>query len=109
MNEVQVKYSPPSKYEVAKFGTIYKVIGDSGDGIKIYVQTSENESNPSWRLIEDLLLDVFYPILLNSSFIDACLKTYIQPKHFKEIAKTLEKINPEERTPSGKKEKEKEG
>ena len=72
-----VRYSTPGKYDVAKFGTISKVMGDN-DSFEFYVQLSEDESIGNWQKISYLLEKVFGQFIINNDFLAQCLNIYVE-------------------------------
>jgi hypothetical protein len=69
------RYTPPSKYDLAPFGTIVKVIGD-GEETELYIQLSKDEMNANWKKVRHLLERTFSEYIDNKDFINACLDIY---------------------------------
>jgi hypothetical protein len=67
-----IRYSPPSKYDVADYGTIYKVVGEN-DSHEYFVQCSPNLESPDWRPYSYLLEKAFSCFAVNNAFIKLCL------------------------------------
>ena len=72
MNEPIVRYSAPGRYDVAKCGTICKVVGDNGV-YELFVQLSEDESVANWQRMGSLLEKAFKSFLERQEFIRLCL------------------------------------
>lgn len=69
------RYTAPTKYDLAPFGTIVKVIGD-GEDYELYIQLSKDELNANWKKVRHLLERTFSEYINNKDFIDACLDIY---------------------------------
>ena len=54
MNEWLKRYRPPTKYDIAYYGALCKVMIDDDDIYELYIQISEEEE-PHWERLGDLL------------------------------------------------------
>jgi len=94
VNEVPVKYLAPGRYDVANYGTIYKVMGD-GESYEYFVQLSEDLESPDWKPIGFLIEKTFEPYLMNKEFMNACLNIHAKKgnksEQFKYIANVITK------------------
>jgi hypothetical protein len=70
-----IRYSPPTRYDIAPFGTICKVI-DDGNTPKYFIQFNKEPDTARWESMSYLLENVFNDYITNTEFIDACLKAY---------------------------------
>lgn len=70
--EQLVRYSAPTRYDLAPRGTICKVMGDA-DVYSIYIQAGNNPETASWLPIGDLLEKTFASYIVDHEFIKACL------------------------------------
>lgn len=86
MNEV-VRYSMPSKYDVAKFGTICKVMGDN-ESFELFIQLGAPEGS-DWKPINYLLEKTFDPFITNPDFISLCLRIFSAQGDVREHYKAL--------------------
>ena len=71
---MNIRYSIPSTYENAPYGTITKCILDQA--IIIYIQVSKDKTE--WIPLSEFLEIVFLPQIEDTSFINTCLKLYDQ-------------------------------
>lgn len=92
VNEIVIRYSAPTKYDVAKFGTIYKVMGDD-ESYELFVQLSEEDSVANWQPMSYLLEKTFRSFLTNPDFVSQCLHLFSfkgdRCEHFKRICEIL--------------------
>lgn len=70
--KVTVRYTAPTRYDKAAWGSICKVMSDS-DEFSYYIQITKNEDHAHWVKVEDFLSNVFYEYIENQNFILACL------------------------------------
>lgn len=47
-----VRYGKPSKYDIAPYGKVCKVITHNDDIYEIYLQTSKNLESPCWEILD---------------------------------------------------------
>ena len=94
VNEVNVRYSAPSKYDIANHGTIFKVMGEN-NSYELFVQCSSNLESPEWKPINYLLEKTFHDFLTDKDFISLCLCLSSgdgdRHEHFKSLSKLLSK------------------
>jgi hypothetical protein len=67
-----IKYTPPSKYEIAPYGTTWQV-EKSDKPLDYYIQISKDEQNPCWLPMGDFLVLVNQKHILEEKFINECL------------------------------------
>ena len=68
------KYVAPTNLDTAKFGSIWRAIGeDHGD---IYIQLSKDTNAPDWHRFGSFLEHVFYTKIHDESFIKSLLDEY---------------------------------
>ena len=75
-----IKYVPPTKMDLAPFGTLYHVFIENGSPHDIYIQLSNDEPLPHWESIGSFLTQVFHKDIADQTFIDTCLGRYLQDK-----------------------------
>jgi hypothetical protein len=90
--EQLVRYSPPTRYDLAPRCTICKVMGDE-QVYKLYVQTSEASDASCWVPMGELLERTFDSFTQDHEFINACVDvcTNKEGSHMQII---VEKIKP---------------
>lgn len=84
------RYAPPSRLDLAPYGTIVKVIGD--DDEELYVQLSQEDNVSEWKKVRNLLGFVFKDYIFNQGFMNACLDIYRnknKPESLKKISSIL--------------------
>lgn len=74
--DLPVRYTMPSRLDLAPYGTIVKVIGDND--YELYVQLATEEGSANWKKVRNLLEFVFSDYLCSKDFMDACLDIYCQ-------------------------------
>ena len=67
MKRIINKYTLPNRLHFADKGTVARV--QLNNIISYWVQTSENETNPEWRSIGDLLEKKFEKLFIHEAFI----------------------------------------
>jgi hypothetical protein len=67
-----VKYTTPTKYDQYPYGFIIKVIYSSHDH-DYYVQTSQQQDQPRWTKIDEILTKTFKDYLEIPAFVEMCL------------------------------------
>lgn len=68
----QVLYARPSKQHKAPYGFSVKVMGD-GDAKEYWVQASKDEDEPDWKLVSDLIVQLFTKEFDDPNFIKLVL------------------------------------
>lgn len=70
-----IRYTaPPTKYDTASYGTVCALhLNDEGTARRFYIQIAEDESNPHWIPVEELVVMAFKPLFENPCFIQDCL------------------------------------
>lgn len=86
------RYCPPTKLDVAPFGTIYHVMVDSDIPQHLYIQVSEDETAPQWERMGVFLEKVFEEFLNDDTFVDECLRLFKHNKNA-QLLKLREIIN----------------
>ena len=71
MEKVLIRYSHPTVFEAAPYGTIWKEMGDDNK-YTFFVQTGK-DGLVNWLKMGDFLEDVFRPLLENPDFIEKCM------------------------------------
>lgn len=71
MDDILVRYTPPSRYDKAEYGKICKLVDD--DKSIFYIQTSSDLEHPEWMRTADLMELVFKDFIKEPDFISACL------------------------------------
>jgi hypothetical protein len=69
--DLTIRYNPPSKYEIAPYGEIYKVMGEN-ESYELFVQCSSNLDAPEWKPVSLVLMDAFKPFI-SSILLSHCL------------------------------------
>jgi hypothetical protein len=72
MDDIIVRYTPPSRYDKAEFGKICKLVDDDTRSI-FYVQINTDIEHPEWIKTSDLLELTFKNFVQDPFFISACL------------------------------------
>lgn len=73
--EKVMKYSCPTKYDMAPYSTMWRAHKDN-DECDVFIQVSEIIQEPTWINIGTFLEKSFEEQLENENFIDDCLKRY---------------------------------
>lgn len=74
--EPLVRYTPPTRYDMAPFGTICTVKGETELGDQMYIQVHKEDSNANWIPMGIFLEAVFKNKLIDPQFIIDCLERY---------------------------------
>jgi hypothetical protein len=90
--EQLVRYSPPTRYDVAPRCTICKVMGDE-QIFTLYVQTGDSTDTATWVPMGELLEKAFNSFTLDHEFINACVDLS-QSKEGSHMQIIVEKIKP---------------
>lgn len=75
VNSLVVKYSAPTKLISYPYGQIWKQIHDD-NRFCLWVQTSKQESDPSWMKMGEFLEIAFKNDVYENKFIDRCLASF---------------------------------
>jgi len=67
-----IRYSPPSRYDVAPYGFVVKVMRDD-ELSSLWIQTSHDVEHPTWKTMGEFLEGIFLPHLTDPIFIHALL------------------------------------
>lgn len=70
-----IRYSHPTKYDLAPYGTMWRAIGDEGR-FELYIQVSDDQDNPTWVSIPAFFEKVFIDFTQDPKFMDECLILY---------------------------------
>ncbi len=87
------KYCAPTKFDVAAFGTLWRVLGDDDTSIDYYIQINNKEGDPVWEKMGIFLNKIFNRMYADDRFIEDCLNLYVKQQI--EISEYL-KSNPVE-------------
>lgn len=68
--EIIQRYTNPTKYDVAPYGTICK------NNDSLFIQVSKNTESSNWLPLGEFLLKVFQKSILTNDFIKECLELY---------------------------------
>lgn len=70
-----IRYTaPPTKYDIAPYKTLCKIhLNDSGSDSQLFIQMAEDEMNPVWMSVEELVIQAFKPLFEDQAFLDDCL------------------------------------
>jgi hypothetical protein len=69
---VIIRYTPPTRYDIAEYGARCKVM-ESEKPIDLYVQISKDEQSPNWKRMGDFLELAFAKEIHEDDFINQCL------------------------------------
>ena len=84
------RYTMPTKYDIAPFGTLCQVVGDGGEIYHVLIQISHDEKRANWMPVGQFFERIFSPIINNSSFIKECLNLFeINKGDYQKIATVL--------------------
>lgn len=70
-----VRYTSPTKFDGAEYGQIWERILEDFTH-ELWIQTSQDEANPSWIRIGSFLEKVFSARLYDDEFLKECLEKY---------------------------------
>ena len=89
-SNITVRYAPPSRFDVAPWATMCKVMLEGSDH-DLYIQISKDETKPEWLKMRHLLEKAFEHFLADTVFIESCLEYYSQPdlKHLLQICEII--------------------
>lgn len=74
MLEPIMRYTLPTRYDDAPYGTICILKSDTED--KFYIQVSQDKTTNTWITMGDMLVGAFKDKLLDDVFIKECLQGY---------------------------------
>lgn len=71
-----IRYTaPPTKYDTAAYKTVCTLLlNDEGTDRRLFIQVCEDENNPHWIPVEELVVQAFKPLFDNPCFIAECLQ-----------------------------------
>jgi hypothetical protein len=69
-----IRYSKPSRLDVAPYGTVYEVVMEPEQPPEFYVQSSKDDQAPNWISRGAFLELAFATDLRSDKFIQECLK-----------------------------------
>lgn len=89
-NLPMIRYtSAPTKYDSAPHKTICSLhLNDDGSERRLFIQTSQDENNPCWESVENLVVRAFKPLFNNPCFLEDCLKKISQTESTAQDIKT---------------------
>lgn len=65
----------PTKYDIAPYGTLCALhLNDDGTDRRLYIQVSQDESDPHWITVEELVVQAYKHLFDNPCFLQDCLK-----------------------------------
>ena len=70
----QLRYSIPGRYDMAPYGTIYRVQAGEEQSTELYIQLGDE--SPQWQKIGTLLELAFKDLIEDPQFIQECLRLY---------------------------------
>ncbi len=71
----------PTKYDTAPYKTICALhLNDDGSDRRLFIQIAEDENNPNWIPVEELVVQAFKPLFDNPCFLEDCLNKIALPK-----------------------------
>ena len=76
VKEIMERYTQPTKFDFAPFGTMARVMKDN-EAPEVYIQTGSQES-PDWKHMGWLLERVYESRYTDKAFIDECLRVIDQ-------------------------------
>jgi hypothetical protein len=71
-----LRYSVPGRYDIASFGTIYRVQAGEEETTEMYVQLGDDSNVPNWQRMGTLMELAFKELLEDPEFISECLRLY---------------------------------
>ena len=71
MEKIWIRYTHPTVFENAPYGTIWKAMED-GDKYKLFIQTGK-DNVVNWLKIGDFFEAIFERLIFEEEFIDGCL------------------------------------
>ena len=74
--QIVVRYSVPTRYDTAPFGTLYQVHGDDHQDKVLYIQVSHDVDQPEWMRMSDFLEHVFRNEIYDYRFVSALLDMF---------------------------------
>ena len=77
-----IRYSLPTRYDKAEYGSICKVVSDN-DTYILYVQTSNDNEHSNWVKISEILEKTFETYSQIPQFIFCCLEVIASTKQNK--------------------------
>jgi hypothetical protein len=85
---VLVRYTHPTKFEIAPYGTIWKAMED--DKHMLFIQLGKEE-NVNWVKMGDFLEGIFGKIIGEEEFIEGCLYLFesTSDKEYKDLISGL--------------------
>ncbi len=71
-----IRYTaPPTKYDAAPYKTLCILhLNDEGTASRLFIQTAEDEINPNWMAVEELVIQALKPRFEDVKFLEECLK-----------------------------------
>lgn len=87
------KYTTPTSFDSAEYGTRWRVLGHDEQDCQIYIQVSKEINNPKWCKIGSFLEKSFEDYMLHEKFIESCLLLFNKKEHsIEKIIHLLDKI-----------------
>ena len=73
---VFLRFTNPTRFVHAPFGTICKVQGTSENDFQHFIQLNKDEEFPSWHTFGEFLDIIFREHINDSEFVNLCLKRF---------------------------------
>jgi hypothetical protein len=71
----------PTKYDLAPYKTLCALhLNDDGTDRRLFIQISEDEQNPHWIPVEELVIQAYLPLFDNPCFLEDCLNKVKNPE-----------------------------
>jgi len=71
-----IRYTAPTKYDKAPYGTICLVMGEHEICVETHIQVSQSDIDPEWKPMSYLLEKAFHDFIHDKEFIKECLMLY---------------------------------
>ena len=67
--------SAPTKYDHAPYATLCALhLNDDGTDRRLYIQIAQDEADPHWITVEELVMQTYRPLFENPCFLQDCLQ-----------------------------------
>lgn len=88
MQEIPIRYANPTKFDIAQYGVLVKVLRDDGS-FDYFIQISKDEEAVEWIEMSKFLDQLFKDNYENDTFIKKLLKFKDNNKDIIKIIETL--------------------
>lgn len=72
--EINVRFCPPSRFDIAKIGTVVKVYNEKS--YEYFIQISEYDGLPNWKKWGDFLGVILKEKAIDEVFVKRCMKLF---------------------------------